>query len=154
MFGRKNKRHTTIDTLVGPNSRVQGDLHFDGGCHVDGTVHGNVSADPQSDSALSISENGTIEGNVSVPHVVLKGTVRGDLSASERVELGPTARVIGNVYYNLIEMAIGAEINGKLVHGTETRAGQVVGEGDESAESTKTGDTAKMPAPKIATGAK
>jgi cytoskeletal protein CcmA (bactofilin family) len=32
------------------------------------------------------------------------------------VELGPTARVIGNVYYDLIEMAIGAEINGKLVH--------------------------------------
>jgi cytoskeletal protein CcmA (bactofilin family) len=35
------------------------------------------------------------------------------------VELGPTARVIGNVYYNLIEMAIGAEINGKLVHQPE-----------------------------------
>ncbi|WP_405231646.1 bactofilin family protein [Lentisalinibacter salinarum] len=151
MFGRKNKRHTTIDTLVGPNSRVQGDLHFEGGCHVDGTVQGNVSADSESDSALSISENGTIEGNVTVPHVVLKGTVRGDLAASERVELGPTARVIGNVYYNLIEMAIGAEINGKLVHGTEKRAGQTA---DEDDRGSKTGDTAKMPAPKIATGAK
>jgi cytoskeletal protein CcmA (bactofilin family) len=83
-----------------------------------------------------------------VPNVVLKGTVRGDLTASERVELGPTARVIGNVYYNLIEMAIGAEINGKLVHGTDARAGQA------AEESGKTGDTAKMPAPKIATGAK
>lgn len=142
MFGRKNKRHTTIDTLVGPNSRVRGDLHFEGGCHVDGTVHGNVSADPQSDSALSISENGMIEGNVSVPHVVLRGTVRGDLSASERVELGPTARVTGNVYYNLIEMAIGAEINGKLMHGADTR----------DTPSGRTGDTAKLPAPKIATG--
>ena len=38
------------------------------------------------------------------------------MSASQRVELGPTARVIGNVYYNLIEMKVGAEINGKLVH--------------------------------------
>jgi len=151
MFGRKNKRHTTIDTLVGPNSRVQGDLQFEGGCHVDGIVQGNVSAEPQSESAVSISENGTIEGNVSVPHVVLKGTVRGDVTASERVELGPTARVIGNVYYNLIEMAIGAEINGKLVHGTDTRAGQAA---DDDGESTKTGDTAKMPAPKIATGGK
>ena len=57
-----------------------------------------------------------------VPYVVLHGIVRGDVYASQRVELGPTARVIGNVYYNLIEMAIGAEINGKLVH---QPAGQV-----------------------------
>ena len=40
-------------------------------------------------------------------------------SPNLRVQLGPTARVIGNVYYNLIEMAIGAEINGKLVHQPE-----------------------------------
>ncbi len=49
-------------------------------------------------------------------YIVLNGIVRGDVYANKRVELGPTARVIGNVYYNLIEMAIGAEINGKLVH--------------------------------------
>ena len=47
------------------------------------------------------------------------GIVKGDVFASRRVELGPTARVTGNVYYNLIEMAIGAEINGKLVHQPE-----------------------------------
>jgi len=67
-------------------------------------------------AVLSISENGTVEGSVSVPNVVLNGTVKGDVSARERVQLGTTARVIGNVYYNLIEMAIGAEINGKLIH--------------------------------------
>ncbi len=116
MFGRKKRRHTVVDTLVGANTKVSGDLTFSGGCHVDGTVYGNVTADSDSDSALSISEDGNIEGGVTVPYVVLHGIVRGDLFASQRVELGPTARVIGNVYYNLIEMAIGAEINGKLVH--------------------------------------
>lgn len=116
MFGRKQRRHSIIDTLVGPNSKVNGDLFFEGGCHVDGTVKGNVSADPDSDSALSISEDAIVEGGVTVPYVVLNGIVRGDVFANQRVELGPTARVIGNVYYNLIEMAIGAEINGKLVH--------------------------------------
>ena len=119
MFGRKERRHTVVDTLVGANSKVNGDLHFEGGCHVDGTVKGNVSADPESDSALSISEDGNVEGGVTVPYVVLHGIVRGDVCAAQRVELGPTARVIGNVYYNLIEMAIGAEINGKLVHQPE-----------------------------------
>ncbi|MDH4255768.1 MAG: polymer-forming cytoskeletal protein, partial [Gammaproteobacteria bacterium] len=74
------------------------------------------TADADSNSALSIAEEGTVEGSVNVPYVLLNGIVRGDVVASQRVELGPTARVIGNVYYNLIEMAIGAEINGKLVH--------------------------------------
>ena len=116
MFGRKHRRHTVVETLVGANTKVDGDLNFAGGCHVDGTVKGNVTADPESGAALSISEDGHIDGGVTVPYVVLNGIVRGDVCASQRVELGPTARVIGNVYYNLIEMAIGAEINGKLVH--------------------------------------
>lgn len=121
MFGQKQRRHSVVDTLVGSNSQVNGDLTFSGGCHIDGTVKGNVSADSDSNSALSISEDGTVEGGVTVPYVVLNGIVRGDLVAAQRVELGPTARVIGNVYYNLIEMAIGAEINGKLVHQPEGR---------------------------------
>ncbi len=116
MFGRQQRRHSIIDTLVGINSKVNGDLFFEGGCHVDGTVKGNVNADPDSNSALSISENALVEGRVVVPFVMLNGIVRGDVFANQRVELGPTARVIGNVYYNLIEMAIGAEINGKLIH--------------------------------------
>jgi cytoskeletal protein CcmA (bactofilin family) len=119
MLGRKQRRHTVVETLVGSNTRISGDLHFSGGCHVDGTVNGSVTADPDSQSALSISEEGNIDGGVTVPFVVLNGIVRGDVFANQRVELGPTARVIGNVYYNLIEMAIGAEINGKLVHQPE-----------------------------------
>ena len=119
MFGRKQSGNSVVDTLVGSNSRVNGDLNFSGGCHVDGTVKGNVNAEADSKSALSISEEGSIEGGVSVPYVVLNGIVRGDVVACQRVQLGPTARVIGNVYYNLIEMAIGAEINGKLVHQPE-----------------------------------
>ncbi len=120
MFGKKkDRRHTVVDTLVGANSKIHGDLNFEGGCHIDGIVEGSVSADEDSNSALSISEQGTVEGGVTVPYVVLHGIVRGDVYATRRVELGPTARVIGNVYYNLIEMAIGAEINGKLVHQPE-----------------------------------
>ena len=116
MFGRKQRRHTVVETLVGSNTTINGDVHFTGGCHVDGTVKGSVTADPESTSALSISEDGHVDGGVTVPYVVLNGIVKGDVCASQRVELGSTARVIGNVYYNLIEMAIGAEINGKLVH--------------------------------------
>jgi len=116
MFGRDKRKNANIDTLVGSNTKVSGDVEFSGGFHVDGYIKGNIQAEPDSQSVLSISEHGTVEGSVSVPHVVLNGTVKGDVSARERVELGTTARIIGNVYYNLIEMAIGAEINGKLIH--------------------------------------
>ena len=134
MFGRKRRRHSVMDTLVGSNSELNGDLTFSGCCHIHGTANGNVSADMNSDSALSVSEVGTVEGDVTVPYIVLNGIVRGDVVASQRVELGSTARVIGNVYYNLIEMAIGAEINGKLVHQPE---GQVplIETQDEQSES-------------------
>ena len=53
---------------------------------------------------------------------MLNGTVKGDVRATERVELGPKARVIGNVQYKLIEMSIGAEVNGKLIHESESGA--------------------------------
>ena len=137
MFGRKQRKqrkHSVTDTLVGPNSEVNGDLTFLGGCHIDGTVNGNVSADMNSDSELSVSEGGTVEGNVTVPYILLNGIVRGNVVASQRVELGPTARVIGNVYYDLIEMAIGAEINGKLVHQPEDQV-PLIEPQDEQSES-------------------
>ena len=119
MFSKKQRPHNRVETLIGPNTKVSGDLHFMGGCHIDGVINGNVSADPDTESALSVSEAGTVEGGVTVPFIELRGIVKGDVFASQRVELGPTARVTGNVYYNLIEMAIGAEINGKLVHQPE-----------------------------------
>lgn len=113
---KPRRRSADIDTLIGSNTKVSGDIEFSGGLHVDGYIKGNIQAEPNSESVLSIAEQGVVEGSVSVPHVVLNGTVKGDVSARERVELGTTARVIGNVFYNLIEMAIGAEINGKLIH--------------------------------------
>lgn len=118
MWGSKSKRGTSVDiqTLVGPGTRVHGDIEFAGGCHVDGEVVGNVRATGATPATLSISEAGRVEGCVSAAFIVLNGTVQGDVRAAERVELGATAKVVGNVHYRLIEMAIGAEINGKLLH--------------------------------------
>lgn len=121
MWGNARKRKTTrIDTLIGQYTRVNGDVSFSGGLHVDGTIRGNVIAEDDGRSMLSLSERGTIEGEVNVPYVVLNGVVHGDVRSTEHIELSSRARVTGNVYYNLIEMAIGAEVNGKLVHNPET----------------------------------
>lgn len=118
LLGKKNKPSagTKIDTLIGQNSELQGDIVFSGGLHVDGTIKGNVFADAESASVLSLSERGHIEGEVRVPNIVLNGSVKGDVHASEHIELAEKARVFGNVYYKFIEMVRGAEVNGNLVH--------------------------------------
>ena len=55
-----------IDTLIGSTARLQGDMEFAGGLHVDGRIAGEVSAEPSSDSTLSVSEHGRIDGAVEV----------------------------------------------------------------------------------------
>lgn len=119
MRGRKKRESPAVGTLVGADARVHGDIEFSGGLHIDGYVKGNVEAAGDAAAALSISERGCVDGVVQAPHVLLNGTVNGDVRAGERVELGPRARVIGNVQYKLIEMAVGAEVNGKLIHESE-----------------------------------
>ena len=115
MFGRKRKPKTSrVNTLIGPQSRLSGDIAFAGGLHIDGTIKGNVRAEEER-SFLTLSETGTIEGEVRVPYVILNGVVKGDVHAVEHVELAANARIEGNVHYRLIEMAMGAEVNGKLV---------------------------------------
>ncbi|HEX7079982.1 MAG TPA: polymer-forming cytoskeletal protein [Gammaproteobacteria bacterium] len=131
MFGGKKRRQPATGTLIGAESRIQGDIEFKGGLHIDGYVRGNVISLDEERSMLSISERGCVEGVVAAPHVRLNGTVKGDVKATERVELGPRAKVIGNVQYKLIEMAVGAEVNGKLIHESERR-GESVAELDET----------------------
>ena len=117
MWGSKKKlRSTKIDSLIGRHTETLGDLRFSGALHVDGVVKGNVYADDDSGAVLTLSEFGTVEGEVRVPNVVLNGTVVGDVYARDQIELAANARITGNVYYTLIEMAMGAEVNGSLVH--------------------------------------
>jgi len=113
---RKSGVHGKIDTLVGRHTEIHGDIRFSGGLHIDGRVLGNLHADNGSDATLSVSEHGVVEGEVHVPRLTLNGTVNGDVYSAERIELSVQARVTGDVYYNLIEMAKGAAVNGKLVH--------------------------------------
>ncbi|MFO7277659.1 MAG: polymer-forming cytoskeletal protein [Pseudomonadota bacterium] len=115
MFGRDAKLSNRIDTLIGRTARVEGNLEFSGGLHLDGHVTGNVVAKPGTDSSISVSEHGCIEGSVEVPTVVLNGVVNGDIHARERIVLGAQARVRGNVQYGVIEMTLGAEIQGRLI---------------------------------------
>ena len=103
-----------IDTLLGRGTTIDGDIRFSGGLHIEGMIKGNLTADDK-DAMLVLSEHGHIQGEVRVPNIVVNGTIDGDVFANGKVELYEKARVCGDVYYNLLEMAVGSEVNGKLV---------------------------------------
>lgn len=114
---QSNTKH--FDTLISGKTQIVGDLQFTGGLHVDGLVRGTVRAEEESDAIVRISDIGEIDGDVIAPHIIVNGTVHGDVYASKHIELAANASIKGNVYYHLIEMAMGAEVNGNLVHHKE-----------------------------------
>jgi len=121
MFNKeKNKpKSTRIDTLIGQNTQIKGDIIFSRGLRIDGTVIGNITANGDDKAVLTISEQGKIEGEVKVPNLLINGSILGNVYASQHVELAPKAKVEGNLYYHLLEMTMGSEVNGQLIHMTE-----------------------------------
>jgi len=111
----KVKKDVQADTLVGRRTEIKGDVVFSGGLYIEGVVIGNVQATGEGDATLTLAESGRVEGDVMVPHVVINGEVSGSVRSTDYVSLQEKARITGDVHYNLIEMAMGAEVNGTLV---------------------------------------
>ncbi|WP_084154671.1 bactofilin family protein [Polycyclovorans algicola] len=111
-----SKGGSTVDTLIGRQTEISGDVRFSGGLHVDGKVRGKVLAAADKSAELSVSDSGLIEGDVRVPNIMLNGGVVGDVYASERLRMSSKARVTGNVSYKVIEMEAGATVNGQMIH--------------------------------------
>ena len=129
MFGNKSSKNKNspkakagaADTLICKQTKIKGNVSFTGVLYIDGHVQGDISADDVEDSLLTIGTNGYVEGQINVPHIMILGRVKGDVHALEHVELMTNSRVEGDVYYKLIEMAMGAEVNGQMVHSVENQ---------------------------------
>lgn len=123
MFGGKknSKPQNRIDSLIGVGTRIEGNVTFSGGLRVDGEIRGNISSEKGQAGTLVISEQASVEGEISVGHVVINGTVIGPVFAGESLELLPNARVTGDVEYHQLEMQQGAVVQGRLVHQTSSK---------------------------------
>ena len=128
---RDSKPVETIDTLIGAGSILQGDLEFTGGLRVDGHVKGHLSAQDTNQGTLVLSESGIIEGDVNVPHVVINGSVKGNIVSSGHVELQSKAKVTGDIHYKAVEMELGAVLNGSLVSDSSAPVYDVIPGGAE-----------------------
>jgi len=124
----------TIDTLVGSGSILQGDLEFTGGLRVDGHIKGHVSAQDSNNGTLVLSESGVVEGDINVPHVVINGTVNGNIASTGHIELQASAKITGDIHYKAVEMELGAVLNGSLVSDTSAPVYDVIPGGAEKTE--------------------
>ena len=120
MMGRKETRPLTSvqgsTTLIAPDAVITGDISFSGNLDVEGRVVGSITSAEGKESMLRVMEGGTVEGSIHVPTAMVNGAVRGDIHCADRLELAEKAEVDGDVYYNLIEMAVGCKVNGGLRH--------------------------------------
>ena len=103
-------------TLISPDTVIVGDIHFSGNLDVEGLVQGNIIAQPDKDALVRVVGKGRIEGDIRAPAVIINGVVQGDVYSSKHLELASRGRVQGNVFYTLVEMAAGSEVNGSLSH--------------------------------------
>jgi cytoskeletal protein CcmA (bactofilin family) len=118
MLNRKRNDQTSRNaetSLISQGTIIRGDVRFTGTLHLDGRIEGVVLGEG-SNAVFTLSEHGQVQGEVRVPHAMINGQVNGDIYASERLELAPQARVIGDVRYNTLEMAAGAQVNGRIAH--------------------------------------
>ena len=119
MLGSKDKgkggfSSSNATTLISHDTEIIGDVNFAGNLDIEGTIRGNVTAVSGKDAVIRIVEKGLVEGEIRAPSVIINGTVKGDVHSSKHLELAAKARVQGNVEYTLVEMAVGAEVNGGL----------------------------------------
>ncbi|MEM7401577.1 MAG: polymer-forming cytoskeletal protein [Pseudomonadota bacterium] len=113
---KKKIKTMHVDTLVGKKSKIVGDILFTGGVHIEGVVEGNLMPDEIDQGFVVVSESGMVKGEIRGPTIIVYGTIHGDVYATGTVELAAGAKINGTVYYNLLEMTTGAEVNGNLVH--------------------------------------
>ena len=114
-----NNQSQNLDTLIGQNTSIKGDVTFTGLMHIDGNVEGSIVSTTENDT-LTISESGRISGTIKAGNLLINGTIEGDITASAKIEVAAKARINGNIYYVNIEMESGSQVNGKLIyHGGE-----------------------------------
>lgn len=128
------KANAKIGTIIGKGAVIGGDFTAEKSVRMDGVIEGNVKVTGE----IVIGATGRVNGNVEAAAAIIGGEVYGNVTAPERVELTPTARLIGNIKTGLVvidEKAVfqgGCDMNQDPASGAkakkriarETRAGK------------------------------
>jgi cytoskeletal protein CcmA (bactofilin family) len=113
LFRKKSGKQAAVTALIGNSTHVGRDfLSFRDGIYIHGHVELDVVGTGKSKTAISISEDGKVDGDVRAVDVYVAGTVHGDVRATGHLRLMPTARIHGDVEYASLDIADGAIVQG------------------------------------------
>lgn len=117
------QRYSGKMSLIAADAELVGEVRFEGAVQIDGRLRGSLMT---KEGLVRVSLDGRVEGEIRACHVVIDGEVVGDIYATEHLELGARAKVQGTLYYGLMEMAQGAQIEGTLHQIKEQDSGRIL----------------------------
>ncbi len=98
------------ETVIGPGSRLIGDLHGSMSVRIEGQVEGSILGA----ETVTVAPTGSVVGAIEAGTVRLEGRIEGDVRAAKRFELGPSGALIGNVAAPAVSIAEGSVLQGEL----------------------------------------
>lgn len=100
-----------IDTIIGLNVVLKGNLHNKGSIQINGNVEGEV----KSDESITIGETAMVKGPVVAKSIEISGTVKGTVEATDKLEVNPTGKIIGDINAKSLIIKQGASFVGKSI---------------------------------------
>lgn len=104
----------TADSRIDFETTLEGKIEFKGTFMLDGILNGDLMGKAYEQTTAVISSRGKINGNIICTNAVVAGTVLGDIRA-QSLELHAGAKVLGDMYYDTLQVDPSAEINGKFI---------------------------------------
>jgi cytoskeletal protein CcmA (bactofilin family) len=102
------KQQDRINAFLGADTEFEGKLSFKGSVRIDGRLKGEILTD----GTLIVGETASLESNIQVSHIIISGEVRGNITASDRIEIHAPARVFGNIETPVLVIAEGVVFEG------------------------------------------
>lgn len=106
----KGRKKDTITTFVGPDVHIEGIIEFQGTIRLDGMITGKILTD---NGTVVIGEQAVVNADVNVDAAIIMGEVNGVVSAREKIEVFPPARIFGDLKAPIVSIASGVVFNGK-----------------------------------------
>tara|TARA_Y200000002_G_scaffold283261_1_gene237210 strand:- start:54 stop:476 length:423 start_codon:yes stop_codon:yes gene_type:complete len=102
-------------TLIATDAELVGDITFSSQLVVNGVLRGSTSAE-EPGASMTVSPGGHVVGDIRAPVVLIHGKVDGTVYALEHLEIAEGAVIQGDLHYTVLQMHMGASVQGRLIH--------------------------------------
>jgi cytoskeletal protein CcmA (bactofilin family) len=118
---KKEKKIDAVSTFLGHDAFFDGTINFKGTIRLDGKVKGKIVSD---DGTVIIGDKASIDAEIAVETVIIKGSVNGKIQAKDRIEAYAPARIVGELQAPTITIDSGVVFNGNCSMESETTKGR------------------------------